>query len=69
MEDKKMPFAVFVLKYIENMVEQYKEWGHDEFEVLDTLIPSCGHCPLGNKCLRIRGLCRETIIKYVESAE
>lgn len=69
MENKKMPFAVFVLKYVENMIEDYKKSGYDEIEVLDDIISNCSHCPLCDKCSHSWGVCRENIKKYVESAE
>ena len=69
MEDKKMPFAVFVLKYIENMVKDYKEGGQDEFEVLYDVMKSCRPCPLRDKCSHSCGVCRDNMMKYVERAE
>ena len=71
MEDKKMPFAVFALKVIENKVNQYKEDGSDEFEVLaDDVV--CEYCPLHCKqCDGYSGYyaCKAQLKKYVESAE
>lgn len=70
MEDKKMPFAVFVLKYIENMVEEYKKSGQDEFEALDDFLDCCAYCPFNDKCEGgWDGACSETLKEYVESAE
>ena len=69
MEDKKMPFAVFVLKWIENKVKDYKEGGQNEFDVLDDLIYDCRFCPISDKCDRCASICRFTLKEYVESAE
>lgn len=69
MEDKKMPFAVFILKYIENVIEQNKEIYPDKFECLDYLVlGDCDACPIADKC---KGgyHCVATMKKYVESAE
>ena len=71
MEDKKMPFAVFVLKHMENRVERYKEEGCDEFEALADDI-GCEYCPLHQKqCEGYTGYdtCKAVLKKYVESAE
>lgn len=71
MEDKKMPFAVFVLKWIENKANQYKENGQDEFGALADDV-ECEYCPLHCKqCEGYTGYqnCREQLKKYVESAE
>ena len=71
MEDKKMPFAVFALKVMENKIKHYKEDGHDEFVALadDT---ECEYCPLYCKqCEGYTGYknCKATLKNYVESAE
>lgn len=71
MEDKKMPFAVFVLECMKNKVNQYKEDSQDEFEALadDTM---CEYCPLHCKqCEGYTGYhnCKTTLKEYVESAE
>ena len=66
MEDKKMPFAVFVLKYVENMVEDYE----NSYEALDDLLPSCAYCPLNDKCSGgWEGECLEKLKECIESAE
>lgn len=71
MEDKKMPFAVFALGWIENMVKSYKEDDRDEFDALaDDL--ECEYCPLHCKqCEGYTGYhnCKTTLKEYVESAE
>lgn len=69
MEDKKMPFAVFVLKWMENKIEEGKKSGQDEFDVLDELIYDCRFCPMSDKCNRCASVCSSTLRKYVESAE
>ena len=71
MEDKKMPFAVFVLKHMENKVNRYKKKDRDEFETLVDEI-ECEYCPL--HCRQCEGYsgynnCKEQLKKYVESAE
>jgi hypothetical protein len=71
MEDKKMPFAVFVLKSMENQVKDYKEDGRDEFEVLADVV-ECEYCPLHRKqCAGYAGPnnCKAILKRYVESAE
>ena len=71
MEDKKMPFAVFVLKVMENKVNRYKEDGNDEFEALADDV-ECECCPLHCKqCEGYSGYyhCKGQLKKYVESAE
>jgi hypothetical protein len=70
MEDnKKMPFAVFVLKYVENVLEQNKNICSDEFYTLDTcVLNNCDACPLADKCCGTR-YCYNTLKEYVESAE
>ena len=67
MEDKKMPFAVFVLKYVENMVKDNKSVGVTEFETLQELDLPCSACPLFKQCDRVH--CDSTMKKYVERAE
>ena len=67
MEDKKMPFAVFVLKYVENMVKGNKSLGMSEFETLQDLELPCSGCPLFEQCDRVH--CDDTMKKYVERAE
>jgi hypothetical protein len=70
MKDKKMPFAVFVLKYVENMVKDYKELGKDGFEALDDFLDCCLYCPLKDKCEGgWDGECLNRLKEYVESAE
>ena len=69
MEDKKMPFAIFVLKYAENMVKDYEESGQDEFDALDDLISECPLCPLSKECNRSWIGCKDRLKEYVESAE
>ena len=69
MEDKKMPFAVFVLKYVENMIEDYKKDGLDEFDVLEELANECDFCPLSKECNRSWVGCKNRLKEYVESAE
>ena len=69
MENKKIPFAVFVLQYIENMIEDYKEDGLDEFDVLDDLIRECPLCPLSKECNCSWISCKDGLKEYVESAE
>ena len=69
MEDKKMPFAVFVLKWIENKIEDYKESGQDEFNVLDDLIYDCRFCPISDKCDKCASVCRVSLKECVESVE
>ena len=69
MEDKKMPFAVFVLKYVENMIKDYKELGQDEFKVLEELAVDCHYCPLQDHCFATAVNCKNKIQKCVESAE
>ena len=64
-----MPFAVFVLKWIENKIKDYKESGEDEFDVLDGLIYDCRFCPISDKCDRCASACKDTLKEYVESAE
>lgn len=67
MEDKKMPFAVFVLKYIENVIEQNKNICSDELHTLDKcVLDNCEACPLVDKCCTY---CYDTLKKYVERAE
>ena len=71
MEDKKMPFAVFVLKSMENKVNRYKEDSNDEFEALADDM-ECEYCPLHCKqCEGYTGYyaCKGTLKEYVESAE
>ena len=71
MEDKKMPFAVFVLEYMEKKIERYKEDDNDEFEALADDV-ECEYCPLHCKqCEGYTGYqnCKTTLKKYVESAE
>lgn len=66
MEDKKMPFAVFVLKYVENMVKDYE----DSYEALDDLLDCCAYCPLKDECSGgWEGECLEKLKECVESAE
>ena len=67
MEDKKMPFAVFVLKWIENLIEDDKSLGGNEFETLQELDLPCSACPLFKQCDRVH--CDDTMKKYVERAE
>ena len=69
MEDKKIPFAVFVLQYVENMIEDYKKDGLDEFEVLDEIVSDCTFCPLSKECDRKWTNCKDRMKEYVESAE
>lgn len=69
MENKKMPFAVFVLKYVENMVKHYKELGSDEFKALAEFADDCQYCPLQNHCYATAVNCKDKIQKCVESAE
>lgn len=69
MENKKMPFAVFVLKYVENMVEDYKKDGLDEFDVLDEVISDCGFCPLSKECDCDFLYCKNKLKERVESVE
>ena len=69
MEDKKMPFAVFVLKYVENMLNDYKKDGLDDFDVLDEVVSDCGFCPLSKECNRIWTGCKDRLKERVESAE
>lgn len=69
MKDKKMPYAVFVLQWIENRIEDGKKSGQDEFDVLDDLVYDCRSCPLSDKCERCASTCTATLKKYVESAE
>ena len=69
MEDKKMLFAVFVLKYVENMIEDYKKDGLDEFDVLDEVVGDCNLCPLAKECNRNWTGCKSRMKEYVESAE
>ena len=69
MEDKKMPFAVFVLKYIENVLEQNKDICYDEFHVLvKCVLDNCDACPLSDKCYSTR-YCHNILREYVERAE
>ena len=71
MEDKKMPFAVYVLKCMENKINRYKEDDHDEFEALADDV-ECEYCPLHCKqCEGYTGYdnCKATLKNYVESAE
>lgn len=71
MENKKMPFTVFMLKCMENKVNRYKEDDEDEFKVLADGI-ECEDCPLHQKhCAGYSGCdnCRATLKNYVESAE
>ena len=67
MEDKKMPFAVFILKYIENIFEDNKSLGMTESETIQDLDLPCSACPLFKQCDRVH--CEDTMKKYVESAE
>ena len=69
MEDKKMPFAVFVLQYVENVIEQNKNIYPDEFHALDKcILDNCDACPLADKCCSTR-YCHNTLREYIESAE
>ena len=67
MEDKKTPFAVFVMKYIENIVEDNKSIDVNEFETLQEFNLPCSACPLFKQCDRVH--CESTMKKYVERAE
>ena len=69
MENKKMPFAVFVLKWIENKVEDYKKNGLDEFNLLDDLINDCSFCPLSKECDHTWVGCKNKLKERVERAE
>lgn len=71
MENKKMPFAVFVLECMENKVKRYKEDNQDEFEALADDV-ECEYCPL--HCKQCNGYvnyygCKAVLKNYVESAE
>lgn len=67
MKDKKMPFAVFVLEYVKQVVEDNKSVDVNEFETLQEFDLPCSACPLFDKCDRVH--CVATMKKYVESAE
>lgn len=70
MENKKMPFAVFVLKYVENVIADYKKDGLNEFDVLEELVSECDFCPLYKECGRRNWAgCKTRIRENVESAE
>ena len=69
MEDKKMPFAVFVLKYVENKIKSYEEEGLDYYDFLDDLINDCAYCPLKQECNGAWVGCKSKIMERVESAE
>jgi hypothetical protein len=66
-----MPFAVLLLKSMENKIKDYKEDGRDEFVILTNII-ECEYCPLHQKqCAGYAGYnnCKAILKRYVESAE
>lgn len=66
MEDKKMPFAVFVLEYVENMVKDYE----NSYEALNDLLGCCAYCPLKDECDGgWSDECLKKLKERVESAE
>ena len=69
MEDKKMPFAVFVLQWVENRVKNYEEDGLDCYDFLDDLITDCAYCPLNHECNGTWVGCKSKIMERVERAE
>ena len=69
MEDKKMPFAVFVLQWVENKVKDYEEEGLDCYDFLDDLITSCADCPFEQECDGAWVGCKNKIMERVERAE